>query len=302
MLELGERSGAAHRIRLPPAVQTSQSTYRGLQCAPGTPGGATAREHKLPDRTAFVGSHITWGHWILDYLPRIGVYNQLQDKDDRKIITGVLNNGQKQCLSCFGIDLNNIIELNTDTLSFNCYHGSDMALLMTPPPSVACDIVREGFVKTAQRINGPRYLYLSRRHLYPRHRVSNEEEVSAYLESKGFQIVIIDQLPFEDQINVMAGANIVVVPYGSDFMNLTMCNPNCVVVTLINRDLVEKWPEDQAEILIMKYLFSIGIPVVMAYGYPAVPGESITNSFDIPAHYDLKELDQALERAFSLKA
>lgn len=64
-----------------------------------------------------------------------------------------------------------------------------------------------------------RKLYVTRRNAKLR-RLINEEEVAAYLEKRGFEVVALESLPLRDQILRFAEAEIVVAQHGAGLVNL----------------------------------------------------------------------------------
>ena len=260
-----------------------------------------ASEFELPEGTAFVGSKPIWGHWIVDFLPRVAVLDQLEDKSRRKVLTGTLNGNQKRCLQMFGVEDDAVIQLPAKPLSFNCYTGRDLAFLEPPSKQAAFQIVRDRVAALDLPNDTPSLVYLSRQHLYPRHRISNGEEVTAFFEGKGFASVAIDRLGFFDQIKVMRNAEVVVCQFGSDIGNLCMCSTATVAVILVSRTYLEKTSIDLQEREAIAFLYSLGLPIVLAYGtLDGAEDSTVRNYLDNLNHYDIVELDRALERAFAL--
>ena len=80
-------------------------------------------------------------------------------------------------------------------------------------------------------------LYLSRE-TARRRRVSNEPELWAKLEARGFVKLRLETLSWQEQINAFRGAKTIVAPHGAGLANLVFCGPGTRVVEFFNRSYV----------------------------------------------------------------
>lgn len=87
----------------------------------------------------------------------------------------------------------------------------------------------------ADRPAQARKLYLSRRNMRWR-RVTNDEEIAAFLAARGFEIVNTEQLSFADQVDLFRAAEFIVAPEGSALLNVIFCDPSVKLVILAQRD------------------------------------------------------------------
>jgi len=81
-----------------------------------------------------------------------------------------------------------------------------------------------------------RKLYLSRRNSTWR-RLLNEDEISAALAARGFEILYPEEMSFEDQVRMYQSAKIVVAPNGSSLLNAMFASRDMVLIALSQRGL-----------------------------------------------------------------
>src|SRR5690606_22317224 len=82
---------------------------------------------------------------------------------------------------------------------------------------------------------GGRY-YISRRQAKSR-RVSNEKEIVPELQKRGFEVLELERMKFEDQKAAFENASVIVSVGGAAFANMVFCKPDCRVLQLLNGDL-----------------------------------------------------------------
>lgn len=78
-------------------------------------------------------------------------------------------------------------------------------------------------------------LYLSREKAR-RRRVTNEPALWAELSARGFAKIILEELPWPEQIAALRAARVIVAPHGAGLANLVFCTPGTRVVELVGRD------------------------------------------------------------------
>lgn len=71
-----------------------------------------------------------------------------------------------------------------------------------------------------------------------RRRVSNEAELWAQLERRGFGKVRLEELTWVEQIEAFRGAKVIVAPHGAGLANLAFCRAGTTVVEFFNRSYV----------------------------------------------------------------
>lgn len=94
--------------------------------------------------------------------------------------------------------------------------------------------------RVRSRMGGPgpqgRKLYLSRKNSAWR-RLSNEEEVSAALAARGFEVIYPEDMSFPDQVRMFQSAGVVVAPNGSSLMNAIYASTDLKLIVLSQRGL-----------------------------------------------------------------
>jgi capsular polysaccharide biosynthesis protein len=80
-------------------------------------------------------------------------------------------------------------------------------------------------------------LYVSRQHAR-RRRVTNEAELWALLQSRGFVKLHTEELTWAEQIAAFRQAKVVVAPHGAGLANIVFCRPGTVIVEVFNRSYV----------------------------------------------------------------
>jgi capsular polysaccharide biosynthesis protein len=73
-----------------------------------------------------------------------------------------------------------------------------------------------------EHLSGERRIYISRRRAAVR-RVINEFEIEPLLNSYGFEILLMEELPFKKQVEACATASALVGPHGGGLTNLMFC-------------------------------------------------------------------------------
>jgi len=81
-----------------------------------------------------------------------------------------------------------------------------------------------------------RKLYLSRQGRGGR-RPLNEDQIAAYLEAKGFEIVFTEDMSFEEQVRLFQAAKVIVAPNGSAVLNVFFASTDVTLFILSQRGL-----------------------------------------------------------------
>jgi capsular polysaccharide biosynthesis protein len=188
----------------------------------------------------FVGSKQNFGHWLFDFLARL-YYLPHDQIAGKKFVFGKLSAFQKECLPYFGIDLDQIVEMDQEDLPVRVasdYFFEHLTLLPVPPKLIAATFLHQRFVRDRHSA-GPRRVYLSRGRYRPRHRVENEDEIVAFLQSQGFHICYPETLTVRQLIETLSNAEIVVTPYGATAANIIFCPQDTISIIL----LTDSWNE-----------------------------------------------------------
>lgn len=60
-------------------------------------------------------------------------------------------------------------------------------------------------------------------------RVLNEEQIIPLLEERGFKVILMEDLSFEEQVHICAGSTILIGPHGAGLTNLLYCNADSII-------------------------------------------------------------------------
>ncbi|MEY3870602.1 MAG: hypothetical protein RLZZ338_4496 [Cyanobacteriota bacterium] len=184
---------------------------------------------------------VKWGglgyfHWMLDLIARIHLLYQsgfTLDKIDKFVVNSYDKPYQKETLTLLGIPPEKIID------SSHCHHIKAQTLVV---PSLqfqgiyklcnwACDFLKESFLN--EQVTPNTRIYISREAPYPR-KISNNDEVSQYLETLGFEKVLLETMSVGEQALCLASAEIVVAPHGAGLTNLVFCHPGTKVIEIFS--------------------------------------------------------------------
>jgi capsular polysaccharide biosynthesis protein len=122
------------------------------------------------------------------------------------------------------------LEFRVEILPESSVLEADSLWIQDPPPRdwphrLDLELLRETFSNEAEELESTKskYLYISRsrsaRSLF------NEAELEGYLEKRGFRIVHLEDLPFEQQVDLMSHARVVVGPHGAGLANIAFMKP-----------------------------------------------------------------------------
>lgn len=200
-------------------------------------------EHEQP--IFFIGGANNYYHWILDYLPRLQVLkeNPLYQEMDCLVYSD-WTSFQQQTMELLG--LANVKKI--------CYHGSNRikvpqlvvpmtisrALMRNQLPdnwvprihSQSLQWLEQVFVHDRGIVQNPQKLiYISRKNA-PHRRLHNEQALLDKLQPLGFEVVNLEQMSFEQQINLFANCRMAVGPHGAAFANMAWAGKNFDLVEL----------------------------------------------------------------------
>ena len=225
-------------------------------------------------------------HWIFDVLPRLWLAEQAGHEGGPFFIEADLP-FQRQSLRALAV-------------SESCLLGTrDCGAIRASNLIVPCHRIMPGhafpewsveFLRSrllpgtcSKTESLPKRLYVSRRNARHR-RVRNEQEIVSFLERRGFQVVIPEELTFTEQVALFHGAEIVVAPHGGGLTNLVFCPSGAAVIELfphINIDLYYR------------------LATCLGLDYRFVKSRDDTPGFMGPEDYriDVADLEDALDRA-----
>ncbi len=195
--------------------------------------------------TGGAGNTNYW-HWLYDVLPRLKI---LEDKVninniDYFLFPNLTEKFQIQTLDLLKIPIDKRISsrkfrhIQTE-ITYAVDHPyvikNDPSYEIQNVPSWIIDFLKNKFLKESKK-KFPKKFYIDRRDAKSNHRnlrkIINEDEVKKFLIKKGFSIIALSDLKFEDQVNLFNNASEIVGLHGAGFANLTFCKPQTMIVEL----------------------------------------------------------------------
>lgn len=264
---------------------------------------------RISQECFFMGGKDNFGHWFADFVSNLQAFESAHLPAGLPIITTPLNAWQRDSLTCMGF-------------------AEQLRELAPPTPTPSCTIVEFDRVWMAgdfamhQRLNYlrkvfrencrpsavpgsnplPSRIYITRPPSSG-HRVANEEEVCAYLKTRGFTILYGENLDIRGKAELFGQADIVVSgPGTTPFNHFVFAQPGCILVTLWPRPVYESAttlsPNGK---LIHEAYYHVTIldDCVFALGQPV--GEAAYNGnlfpIDMPTSYPIEVLANAIDDA-----
>lgn len=184
------------------------------------------------------GEHCYY-HWMLEILPRLKTVEMSGKLYDRVFVGGLERRYKKETLEELGITDDIIMygRAKTNIKPDNVIIPSMPHLIQFSRPTWACDFVRSLFLDTLSTDTTlpSKKLYISRKNGSVKNSlriIINEDEVVRYLEDKGFETVVLEDLSVREQAELFNAAQIIVAAHGASLTNLIFCDSHAPV-TLI---------------------------------------------------------------------
>ena len=166
-------------------------------------------------------------HWLLETLIRLKCLEDVPKlKELPLIIRDPLSNFQIETLKLLGVE-NKLIVTNGESFEIN-----DLYFPSIPsPPTLhrsAMKWLRNKFLYKLPPLDKKRRLYISR--VDSNRQLSNEDEIWPYLNSIGFEKLIMSTLSVRDQIDAFRVAECIVLPHGAAGSHLLFIPLDCKVL------------------------------------------------------------------------
>jgi capsular polysaccharide biosynthesis protein len=182
-------------------------------------------------------------HWLFDILPKIKIFSELYDLNNLdNLYFSKLKSYQKNILKIMNLNNLNIIDskmyrhVQADkiyALEHPWYNKGYILEEVNNIPKWIIEWLRETFLTKRERFNSNEKIYVDRSESRFNHcQIINNNEVSTFLESKGFTKYKVGQLPFQKQIHLFKNAKVVVGAHGAAFANLVFCEPGTKVIEM----------------------------------------------------------------------
>ena len=197
--------------------------------------------------TGGAGNSNYW-HWLFDILPRIEIIKeQFSINDiDYFLFPDLKEKFQKETIKMLEIPSSKTISskvfrhLQSDftvTTDHPYVIKNDPSTEIQNIPLWIMKFLRNSFLKEKNKKKlFPDKIYIDRSDSKSNHRhlrkIINENEVKKFLIQKGFSIITLSDLTFNDQVNLFNNANQIVGLHGAGFANLTFCNPGTFILEI----------------------------------------------------------------------
>ncbi len=196
--------------------------------------------------TGGAGNSNYW-HWLFDVLPRIKIIEEyflleeinyflfpdLKEKFQRETVK-LLNIPDAKIISSRlfrHIQSNKVITVDHPYVIKN-----DPSIEIQNLPFWILNFLRAKFLKEKKQLNLSDKIYIDRSDSKSNHRhlrkIINEKEIKDFLIQKGFSIVTLGNLNFEEQVNLFNNAKEIVGLHGAGFANLAFCKPGTFVLEI----------------------------------------------------------------------
>jgi hypothetical protein len=185
-------------------------------------------------------AHRTFGHWMMETLPRIELLRQAGyalEEFDGIYVTADLP-VQTASLTAAGVPLTKIIDCQQRP-----HISADVLVVPSPLRDVAeasdlsCTFLNNVF-GPREDPGGATRLYVSRRRM-SRRRIINEPELLVALDRLGFVTIEPESLSLKEQAMAFAAAEVIVGPLGSALANYVYCKPGAIIAEIQNPRLAQ---------------------------------------------------------------
>jgi capsular polysaccharide biosynthesis protein len=216
-------------------------------------------------------------HWVTNCLPRIWFREQFPELHSVPLVVPEsLASFQQESLTALGIAPEQQLRFDR-----HVWHADRLFF-----PSngdfwpVQLQWIRSKFLgeETTTEASRTRLLYISRTDAEGR-RVVNEPEVTDYLQSRGFEIVRLSDLPMIQQARMFAEAKLVIGPHGSGLTNIIFGTSGLTLLELHPADEVNQVFWVLANAMKQRYAFIAGPPVNKQRDF-SVPIERLKHLLD----------------------
>ena len=188
---------------------------------------SSARTERIERATWFLERvYHNYSHWFTAHVPKL-VLLKAEGRLDNLILPHKTNSVIETTLRLLGIDRRDYRTLIPDRV----LHVDELTVLGTD--RFRSELLRSVRDAVAVSPSKPphRRIFISRAKA-PRRRLVNEGDIWPLLERAGFERVIMEDLPFEAQLELMAETAILFAPHGAGLTNMMFCAPGTHVVEI----------------------------------------------------------------------
>lgn len=238
-------------------VEDATVYFNGEQCLVTAPGGETINRYRVTDEQieslknetyrkvegtvllfgSSPGAHCYY-HWMVDLLPKFGILNKVGidlASIDHFLVKELNGSFQSGTMERFGIDKSKFIKTERDKF-------------------LQCERLIHVELDNCVNMKMNRFVPLWLKHAFPvpiddgdriklyisrpegvRRGVSNEDELKPILEEFGYTVVVMEGMSIEDQVQLLARADVLISPHGGALTNMVFCKPGTKVCELYSR-------------------------------------------------------------------
>ncbi|GLR67818.1 hypothetical protein GCM10010909_24990 [Acidocella aquatica] len=180
--------------------------------------------------------HLIWGHWLIDFLPRLGVAQSILGRSLKKFIIPIPSdtpNWVFELVNFFcGIGKDRFLLFDRGTEAVFCREGAIPSFVHSEGlHSFILEFYRP-YVRDSP-IGYPKKICVSRKAMGPTQSVRRIFAQQDYFENvarvHGFSIVYPESLSFRQQVDLFSGADIVAGEYGSGLHSTIFSNPGAII-------------------------------------------------------------------------
>ncbi|MAW60767.1 MAG: hypothetical protein CMJ94_08025 [Planctomycetes bacterium] len=253
--------------------------------------------HPLPGRAAALttdGAQLYY-HWLFQLLPRLDLLERAGialDSVDHFIVNRATQPFELDTLARLGIPREKLVETRVHPqVSAELLLAPSIPLHGSQFSQPLVDFVRgrlAGLPRAQECQPGARRLYLTRAGAGYRH-VVNEAEVRERVLARGFEAIALEELRFEEQVQVMSEAGVVLGPHGGGMSNTVFCAAGTRVAEIFSQEYVAPWFWFLANITGVDYHYMIDA---------AAPRPELAERWNLGAsmQVDLSKLDRLLDQ------
>ena len=183
-----------------------------------------------------------FAHFMHDYLPYILLAHTHPQTNTCKIILPQINRNEERFLKHLNIPREKIItwaDLTAGMDSKTSVKISNAYIPIHLPLPAVIEVVRNAFKCSPDRYSSEhgRKLFISRKpspNTQPR--IENEKELSIALEKIGFETVVPDRLPIDEQIRVFSDARIIIGTAGAGMFSQVWAPKGAAIIVIMNEE------------------------------------------------------------------
>jgi capsular polysaccharide biosynthesis protein len=194
-----------------------------------------APERVIEEPCVMLGNNPNYFHWTLEALSRLWCLDILRELSDLPVVVPVNPPPHViEMLQVLGFSPDRLIFLDKKAIKFRkLYFPSYLAGSAIAARQV--EYVRQRLLKgfkVGKTLHGRNRYYLRRSDARVR-RISNDDEVVAYLDSLGFESICPGQMTVRQQVEAFAEAEIVVAPHGAGNVNMIYAPADATLVEIM---------------------------------------------------------------------